>query len=75
MSRKTAILDGNDVVRRNHLRRLAEGPDGIAHLVPADDGSERARRQLVEDVSAIGRKNHAAAIRANRSKTRAGGKA
>lgn len=73
MRKNKAILDGSDVVRRNHLHRLAEGAEGIAHLVPSDDSQENARRQLVEDVSAIGARNRAAANRAAKRRTKAGG--
>ncbi|WP_136661709.1 hypothetical protein [Nitratireductor sp. XY-223] len=73
MTSKKAILDGNDVVRRNHLKRLADGPEGIAHLVPADDGKAEQRRKLNDEVAEIGRRNQAAATRAAKRRTRAGG--
>ncbi|MCY6380972.1 hypothetical protein [Hoeflea prorocentri] len=72
MTSRKAILDGNDVVRRNHLKRLADGPDGIAHLVPADDGKAEQRRKLNDDVAEIGRRNRAAAMRAAKRRTKAG---
>ena len=75
MSRNKAILDGSDVVRRDHLRRLAQGPGAIAHLVPDDDGRDAIRQQLVEAVSSIGEQNRAAARRAARRKARSGDKA
>ena len=75
MSKNTAILDGSHVVRRDHLRRQAEGPDAIAHLVPTEDGAEVARRRLVEAVASIGARNRATAIRAAMRRARAGGKA
>ena len=73
MTSKKAILDGNDVVRRDHLKRLADGPKGIAHLVPGDDGKAEERRKLNDEVAEIGRRNHAAATHAAKRKTRAGG--
>ncbi|MEM9105668.1 MAG: hypothetical protein AAGC96_08425 [Pseudomonadota bacterium] len=72
MNKRKAILDGREVVRRNHLRRQEEGPEGIAHLVPSEDGQETARRQLVEEVSAIGARNRAAAKRATKRRSRTG---
>lgn len=72
MTTNKAILDGNDVVRRDHLKRLAEGPQGIAHLQPADDGKADERRKLNDEVAEIGRRNRAAAARSARRKTRAG---
>lgn len=72
MKSRKAILDGNDVVRRNHLKRLADGPDGIAHLVPAADGKAERRRKLNDDVAEIGRRNRdAAMIRAAKLRTKA----
>ncbi len=75
MSRNKAILDGSDVVRRDHLRRLAQGPEAIAHLVPDEDDSTVARRQLVAAVSSIGERNRRAANRAAARKAKAGDKA
>lgn len=74
MSSKNAILDGNDVVRRNHLNRLAEGPDGIAHLVPAEDGKAAERGRFNDAVAEIGRKNQALATRRARRRSKAGDK-
>ena len=73
MIRKNAILDGNDVVRSNHLKRLAEGPSGIAHLVPSDDGTADARRKFNDEVAEIGRNNRKAATEPAKRGKRAGG--
>ena len=74
MKSKNAILDGNDVVRRNHLKRLSDGPDGIAHLVPADDGKAERQARFNDEVAEIGRKNSASAARPAKRRNRAGGK-
>ncbi|MEO4040230.1 hypothetical protein AAFN47_01325 [Hoeflea sp. CAU 1731] len=57
MTKAKRLRNGAKIVRRDHLARLAAGADGLTHLVKTDDAGAVKRRELAEQVVAIGRAN------------------
>lgn len=55
-------LNGDEVVRRDHLARNAAGADGIRHLTEIKDRGREARERLAAEVANIGARNRKEAI-------------
>lgn len=55
-------LNGDEVVRRDHLARNKAGADGIRHLTEIKDRGREARERLSAEVANIGARNRKEAI-------------
>ncbi len=62
MTKTKRLRNGADIVRRDHLARLAVGAGGLTHLVKSDDAGAVKRRELADQVVAIGRANRRSAL-------------
>lgn len=51
-----------DIVKRDHIRRLEQGADGIRHLVEKEDREKAEKEALIAEVSRLGRINRKKAI-------------
>ncbi|GKX32481.1 MAG: hypothetical protein MnENMB40S_00990 [Rhizobiaceae bacterium MnEN-MB40S] len=67
MTKAKRLRNGAEIVRRDHLARLAAGADGLTHLVKTDDAAAVKRRELAEQVVAIGRVNRGQAPAGSKS--------
>ncbi|MBW8640480.1 hypothetical protein K1W69_25030 [Hoeflea sp. WL0058] len=67
MTKAKRLRNGAEIVRRDHLARLAAGAEGLTNLVKTDDAAALKRRELAEQVVAIGRENSRPALAGSKS--------